>query len=351
MKTLSLEEGQEYYEDHFEDGKTWAFIAAEAGKSLEAVKSCAKRYKKWLESNHVAPEFTDSQGLQEAEELTLDEFVSLARSNQRAVNSVDPIVTHTTVDLKVDMPIGIIFVSCMHLGSRYVNHADFQELLDKVLEIPRLYWCALGDDTEGFTGFFNARSAHEQALADPKVQRKMLSLVLDKLAAKDKLLAGFSSQHGSQWVEARVAEDPIKAMYTSRGVPYFDGQGYITVKVGSESYKIFAAHELPGSSVLSRNAAQKKAATVKAPGADVVVSGDKHTYAVQHTAVDSWELDQPQYQWLLQVGTSKDGPDPYTIRTWSQGKWNWPMLVFRPDRHEIAQAADLKLLQMMLNRW
>ncbi len=351
--------GQLYWARYM-NGESWDDIAATEGKQRDAVRMAATRFAKQHDlpttrskndPPHTAPKFATKP----PDPPTMEELIRLARDTQTAVNKVDPILTHETITLDTMAPVAIIFVSCSHLGSRYVQHEAFEKLLNDVLEIPRLYWWALGDETEGFTGFFDVASAHEQALADPKLQRRLLAHVLDKLAAAGKLLCGFASQHGSDWMRRKTGEDPIKQMYLAREIPYFDGQAFIKLRVGPEDYRIFSAHEMPGNSMYNKNHPQKRAALFKAPTADVIVMGDKHTYSVQQSAVDTWEYlagERPSYlQWLVQVGAAKTGPDPYTIKSWSPAVWEWPILIFRPDRHQIAQAADLEMAKWMLAEW
>lgn len=300
---------------------------------------------------HVAPVFEGEVPT----EPTIDELLELVRANQSALDKVDPILTHASIKIDSDAPIGIIFTSCAHLGSRYVNHAKFKDILERVLEIPNLYWVSLGDDVEGFINFFDADATHGQALANPKLQRQLLARVLDKLASADRLLMGFSSQHGGQWLERKVADDPIKAMYLERHVPYFEGQSYIRLTVGEQLYRLFGAHELPGNSMYNRNHPHKRAALFKAPTADLIFCGDKHCYAVQEVSLDTYEVlageRESNKQFYVQVGTAKTGNDKYTIRGWSPGDWTWPILIFRPDRHQIQYTNDLDLAELILEGW
>lgn len=349
-----MDDGERLYRTHTSGGgtQTWTQIAQSEGRTENAVRKQAYRWaQKHVPTEHPVPHYTQK----EPDDLTLDEFVELARRTQAAVDSVDPIFVTDTISLDADKPIGVIFCSCTHLGSRYVNHGAFVELLNKVLDIPRLYWMDLGDQIEGFTGFFDKRAAHEQALADPKLQRKMLAKVLDRLMERDKLLCGFAGQHGAIWEATHRAEDPVKRMYLERKTRYFDGQAFIKLDVGPERYRLFAAHEMPGNSVYNKNHPQKRAALWKAPTADMIVMGDKHTTSVQQESVDTFEYlagERSSYQrWLVQVGTAKTGPDPYTIRSWSPGTWDWPIFIFRHDRHQIVQAADLDIAQMLLDDW
>lgn len=60
------------------------------------------------------------------------------------------------------------------------------------------------------------------------------------------------------------------------------------------------------------------------------------------------EPTAPRKQWYVQVGTAKTGPDPYTIKSWSPGTWEWPILIFRPDSHQIVSTTDLKLAKVLI---
>lgn len=305
------------------------------------------------ESYEPFPRFTTPNAL---EDVPLDELLALARANRRVLDRVDPVIAHATISIDTDRPLGIIFTSCAHLGSRYVRHEDFEHVLDDVLSLDGIKWVSLGDDVEGFTpGFPDGSAVVEQALANPRVQRRMLAAVLDKLAAKGKLLAGCASQHGGKWTEMKTGDNPIKDMYLSRGVPFFDGQALVKLAVGGESYLIALAHEFPGGSQWNRNHAQQRAGTFHFPSADVVVSGDKHVGSIQRTTVSPFEFDaglRASYvRWNVQVGTAKTGLDKYAIKTWSRGLLEWPILIFWPNEHRIEVTHDISVARLLIERW
>lgn len=362
---------EQIWHRHYTHGGTeeWGQIARSLGVSSEGMRSAVRRWAKdnvpsvvvaeagaHFAGHETMPSLAPVFATPHPDDMTLEEFVALTRLTQKAVDSVDPQPTHEIIRLPGDKPCAILFASCMHLGSRYVNHAAFEAMLKDVLKVDRLYWLMLGDDVEGMAGFFDVAAASEQAIADPRVQRAMLARVLDKLVDAGKLLAGFAGQHGADWQRRKSGEDPIKTMYTGRKIPYFDGQAFIRLEIGEQVYRLFGSHQLPGHSMYNQNHAQKRAALFKAPSADVIFMGDKHVTAVQRITLDTWEYlagerPSPQ-QILLQVGTQKTGPDHYTVKTWSPAFWDWPILVFRHDRHEIVEAGNVKLAQMMLkNDW
>ena len=329
---------------------------AKWGKIADLLEIPEPTLRRWAHENgvvakreHVAPVFQHDTPV--ASEPTMDELIQLARAAKKAKDGVDPILTHETITLDTDDTIAVIFVSCTHLGSRYVEHESFALMLDAILEVPGLYWVDLGDQVEGMEGFFDVASASEQSLADPQLQRKLLAHVLDKLVSANKLLCGFAGQHGAQWARRKTGEDPIKQLYLERKIPYFDGQAYLTLQVGDQTYKLFAAHQLPGHSIYNKHHAHRRASLFRAPNADVIIQGDRHQGGVQWITTDSWEPDMPERQWFVQAGTAKTGADPYTIRTWKVGAWEFPILLFRPDRHDITQALDLSQAQALLEGW
>lgn len=343
-----------YHERHIA-GETWQQIADTEHLLPHSVRNTVRRWRKRnlgaIPAAPAGPQF----GTKLPTPPDFEELIALARATQVAVDAVDPILVTETITVPGNVPIGIVFVSCMHLGSRYVQHKAFADFLEQVIAIPNLYWIDLGDQVEGMQGFFDVASAHEQALADPKLQRLLLAHVLDKLASAGRLLCGFAGQHGADWARRKSAEDPIKRLYLERNIRYFDGQVYLNLTVGDQRYKIFAAHQLPGRSMYNKVHAQRRAALFKAPNADIVVQGDAHQYAVQQVALDTFEYlagERPSvYQWYIQSSTAKVGNDPYTIKTWSPAFWDWPTMIFRHDRHQVAQAADLRVAELMLSQW
>lgn len=339
-------------------GKTPRALADEFGLRYPTVRRILSQY--YPEVNDPPETLrTTATNLQfdpiETPQITLDDLIQAAALNQRLSDAVDPVYVKRSMRIETDKPIAILFSSCWHLGSRWVNHEAFRLFFERAIAMDRLYWFVLGDDVEGFVNFFHARSNHEQALADPLVQREFLAQILDKIASQNRLLAGFAGQHGSDWAAKRSGEDPIKALYRARGVPFFDGKGYINLTVGAQHYRLFGSHKLPGHSQYNPNHAHKRAALYDTPLADLIFQGDKHTYAVQQIAVPSWQVIAEDRlsptTWFLQVGTAKEGNDVYTIKSWSPGVWGWPIMLFHPTRHEIIHAADFEVASVLLEHW
>lgn len=137
-------------------------------------------------------------------------------------------------------------------------------------------------------------------------------------------------------------------------MPYYDGQVYLNFVVGDQTYRVAAAHEFKGHSQWNPSHPQAKALRFEYPNADVVVMGDKHFPSIQQFPAYLREYragNRPSPMvTLLQAGTAKTGPDPYTIRNWAAGYLGWPILVFDADQHRVRHTWYLEDAQAWLEQ-
>src|SRR5437762_464480 len=131
--------GKTAWETKQKTGKTYAEIAIELGSNKNTVRRSARSYAQSInvppmpqsgrKSGHVTPEFqTPAPDLPD-----LDELLRLCRASASVINRVDPVVTHEVVTFDTSQPIGVIFVSCAHLGGRYTFYDEFERIFSQVL--------------------------------------------------------------------------------------------------------------------------------------------------------------------------------------------------------------------------
>lgn len=272
-------------------------------------------------------------------------FFELAPKLIKQAQRRDPVIVHDDFAVNTDRPIGVLFASCMHLGGRYTAYEEFRDLYDRALQIDGLYWGSLGDDIEGFMAHFPDVASVDDQLLNVRNQLQLLEAVLAPLAESNRLLFGCGSQHGGAWERKRTGRNPVKELYLSLNVPFFDGVGYVRFRVGKSTYFIALAHELPGDSMWNPTHAHTRAARFRFPMADVVVAGDKHSSAIQRFPMflDEYLMGNREspFVWLIQAGTAKTGPDVYTVSRWPMGEFGWPIVIFHPDKHHIEVVFDL----------
>lgn len=279
------------------------------------------------------------------DDVSLDELINLSTQLVEVKQKINPVIT--TQDFVFEKgPIAIIFASCMHLGGRYTAYAEFKSLFDKTLNIPNLYWGLMGDDIESFLPQFPNKSAVVEQVWQIDVQLRMIEKVLNELADRDQLLLGMSGQHGGDWLFKEWGINPVKEMYIRRGRPFFDGQAYIKLKVEGECYNVAMSHKFRGHSQMNPLHAQATAMRFSFPMADCIIQGDKHSFAWAELPAYGFEAEVGNRAndrvLLLQSGTGKTGPDPYTIKGWSKGRLGWPVVLFMPDEHLMKWTWDIK---------
>jgi len=303
-------------------------------------------YPRTREQRVIAQSILEYEEAEEEDSFDPYDFINLAPQLVRERQRKDPVITHDKFTLDVDHPIGVIFVSCMHLGGRYTAYEEFRDIYERALRIPNLYWGSLGDDIEGFLAQFPDQMAIIDQLIDVDHQYEVLEVVLSRLADMNKLLFGCGSQHGGKWESRSKGKNTVKDMYRDMHVPFFDGVGYVRFEIGQQTYFIALAHELPGYSQYNPNHSHARASRFRFPNAHVVVAGDKHFPAVQYypAFVDEYLIGNRStpYVWLLQSGTAKEGPDKYTVQNWPRGRLGWPIVIFYPnqDRIEVTMYLD-----------
>lgn len=294
------------------------------------------------------------QEVEEEEPFDVQKFFSWARQQARRRSLADPIITQDELPFQGDYPVGVIFTSCAHLGGRYTAYEEFDQIYQKTLAIPHLYWGSLGDDIEGYITQFVDQEAVRSQLLSADDQVDVLEAVISELCDHNKLLFGCQSQHGGLWFQRRRGTNPIKDIYLEHGVPFFDGSGYVRFRVGTQVYHVAFAHEFPGNSIENPSHPQGRALRRRFPNADLVVMGDKHTPAYQKICIyqDEYEMGNraSPYAVLLQAGTAKTGPDKYTISRWPVGELGWPIVIFQPHVHKIDVVEDLDYARWLLGR-
>jgi len=325
-------------------------------KGLASSPRSARRYRLYYDQGVASPALTariTSAFMQtwepdlEEDDFDLDEFFEVAARQTETALIDDPILTID--EFTFPDATAVLFGSCMHLGGRYTNYRKVRDLFNAFLETPGIYWGSLGDDIEGFMAQFRDRKAvYDQILPLPR-QLQVLDHILNKLDKSDKLLFGMSSQHGGQWMRRDTGTDEVKQLYLKYRVPYFDGMAYCKFHVGPQTYNVAMAHKFDGNSQYNPSHPQMKALITKFPNADVVVMGDRHHPVYQRLPMYGYEYQAGNRKspmvTLLQAGTAKDGPDPYTIERWTQGIFEWPIVVFHANEHKVTVVESLSKVE------
>jgi len=334
-------------------GLSYEALVDKTGLSWDTIRGRIRRYRRKQQAQGQKKTQPLEIKFDLPEEFDLEEALDIADRLQVMMDVIDPVITSIEVQFPAH-PVAIMFSSCAHLGGRYTWYKGLRETFDWLEAIKQLYIGLLGDEIEGFLpGFRNAEAVTAQVLPI-KIQRAVLAAYLKQWSGAGTILFGCHSQHGGDWYEKAVGLNPIKDDFLKNECPFFDGKGLVKMRVGEQKYVLAVAHSFKGSSIYNPNHSQRRASLFDYPSADVVIQGDKHRYATQHMSdrVEEYHagLRPSPLIWHVQVGTAKTGADKYTIRGWQRGWFEWPILVFYPDRHVIKQAFEIKDLQHLLKK-
>lgn len=331
--------GEAELEMHEARGLQYHEIAKLEGIPLGTVASRIRRARERRDS----ASYPEPQTATVLDDEKIDALLKIAQAVQSEMADVDPIITHKIIDVHSSKPICIALMGCMHFGGRYMVHELVRRHFDALLAHPEIHLGLFGDELGGFLSgsFAGAMSVMEQGLQVP-LQIALFERFLDKI--KERSLWGCSSQHGTDWMR-KLGFNPVKQAYLKREIAFFDGQGYVKLNLGDQSYHIAVAHEFPGTSMLNPTHAQRRALWQRYPNADVVAMADRHQFAITQMDVYGNEEifgNRPTTEaWLVQIGTSQIGPDPYTIKGWERGQFGWPYLVLWPHKHQVKVTRDL----------
>ena len=285
-------------------------------------------------------------------EFDAEAFFDVIEELQGLVNRADPITVYEPIEIETELPIAVMFTSCWHLGGRYVFYRKFRDLLRMTLEIPRVYWGVHGDLGDFFLPSFRNAEPVLTQLIHPQFQRKLAAHVLGQLAEEGRLLYGCAGNH-EDFLTRVIGEDLMKPEFQSRHIPYFVGKGVVRLTVGEENYILGVSHQWPGHSYFNPTHPEIRALMVDLPGADIIAGGHLHGFAHQEIAQGSLAHEagvlQNQVFHAVAIGTASCGPDPYSIKRWTRGAFEWPCFCFYPDRHEIKRIYDWDDMEYFLS--
>lgn len=331
-----------------EQGLSYREIAAELDKSKSA---CTRRWNKLNETHHDTPPHPHPLFPDIAKpELDVDEVLDQLEAIQSLRMRIEPVTTVATIKIQTQKPIAFIPTSCWHLGGLYTAYRGFRIKMNELLSIDRLYWGSHGDDWESFPPGWAMTVFNN--LLPPYIQRQLVAKIVDKLHQNGKLLYSCWGNHPA-FMERLTGEDPQRVVYCEK-VPYFSGRGVVKLYVGEQLYVLSVAHSFPGSSIHNPSHSQGRQLDKQVPQADFIIQGHKHDYAYQERThhVEAYDagLQENLTAHLVQTGTAKDGPDPYSLRGWNRGVFIWPTFVLSAKSHAIHRVYDTAALLWYLSR-
>jgi len=178
----------------------------------------------------------------------------------------------------------ICLIGDQHVGSPEVDYDRIEAEVKQIMETDNVYIIIMGDTVDGY--FWGGDAQYGQMEQAPE-QYQYIRSMMDYLGEKKKLICAIGGDHDG-WSK-RGGFNPIKEFTQRNHCFYSQGITYITINIGQHSYRITAAHRLPGNSMYNRTHQQNRALRFgSANGSDIVVAGHTHKKGISEFSIDKF---------------------------------------------------------------
>jgi hypothetical protein len=299
-------------------------IAKKYGLSVKTVESrflAAK--KKGIIYEDKKPEPTQEDVLQAYEAF---------KNLDNMLDRLDTKQTKTVVSIPDNKPIAIAFWGDWHIGARGVDYKAFDDDMKAIIETDGLYFIGMGDYKDNQNALVHASGVTEQ-IATPGIQDLLVKSFFIEL--REKAIAIIRGCH-DDWDKKTDDKDFVSTLCSEEvadSVNLWHGGG-ITIKLGSQQYKIRARHKYKGESELNTTNSQRRLLDAFGP-ADVIAVAHKHYPDMQN-------LDRMEQKVTYFRSGSYKVYDEYGQKIGGyRAKWGVPVIILKPDVKKAIPFEDL----------
>lgn len=244
-------------------------------------------------------------------------------------------VYKNTVEIGVDtkgLPYFMVMpLSDLHVGAQGTNYESLEKHLN-ALKDHNIYTILTGDIADWFSPAILA-SAMSEDIIGPNDQAIFMRRFFKEFA--DNILAVTTGNH-DDWVKRTSGVDIYSYLVDELKIPMIKNQGIITLNINDQVYRILASHKLRYNSTFNYTHAGKQTLRMGPDNIDLVLSGDRHLGAIEHTTF------KDRVATVLQTGTFKeDDGFGRAIGAPQRPKAFFPVLAFDGRRHNLEAFQDL----------
>jgi hypothetical protein len=170
---------------------------------------------------------------------SMEELWLLMEEMQRCQQAMLGTLCKKYVKITTDKPIGVVFLSDMHIGSSGTDHVQLRKHIDMIADTPGLYVFLGGDAVDNFI-LSSLIHASRTDVVRPMVQYRLLEYILHKI--KDKVIAVGDGNHTS-WTKQLADVDMLGEITKGWPVVYTGNGGIVELIVGEVPYRIYRQHK------------------------------------------------------------------------------------------------------------
>jgi hypothetical protein len=248
--------------------------------------------------------------------------------------------TATSLTIKTRHPVLVTFFSDLHLGDPETEYPLVKALFKTIQETDQVYGISIGDDVNQMGKLFRGGSREE--IAPPAVQSTLAVAGLTMLDQAGKLLAIATGNHN-------LAEPDWYQAYTKNLQAPVIGPNMGTIDLcldndeKKQKYKLFIAHEMPGSNVANPTLRARNANLNFSPGADVIALGHTHRKFI-HQSTTGLDAEHHQVTYL-ETGSAKPDDNFRREHAWLQAaQYGLPgvnVILFPGNEHRVMPFYEL----------
>ena len=182
-----------------------------------------------------------------------------------------------TIDLKTeypDLPVYIWLNTDSHVGSIFTDYESFLRTYTTVKDTPNFRVISNGDEVDNFMVINKAATGVYENPLNPQQQGALFQSLFKKLDSEGKVLAmGFGNHN--QWLRGAGYKFENTWLRDFQA-PILNCGGLLTIKYGSQEYKLAMSHMHWGNSKLNPTNACKRMLEHDYPQADILFLGHTH---------------------------------------------------------------------------
>jgi predicted phosphodiesterase len=253
---------------------------------------------------------------------------SLFEQLQQEMDKLDTEVDEITVNLPDDKPVLISVSSDWHVGHTQTDMPALRQDLEAIKNNDGFYTILLGDLLDNVSTSVASRGMHHQQLHPVRIQKELVDEAVHFLG-REKVLAMVLGNH-ENWSISADDFDPVEYLARKLGAPYLGAFGHININLGSERYRILAAHMFRMRSSFNKTHQAKRLKDFVGTGLiDAVFTGHTHDSASEET------YSQNHRTFFGQAGTYQKHSRYSKQLGFTASTQEMPGVVLWPDKHKI----------------
>ena len=214
-------------------------LTEEMAQQLEAMATAPKEGKRSWE--HFTPEFVGTK----TQNLDVNNVLREMTTTQASYLEMRTSQPEGRVKFKTDLPIAIVHLGDLHLGSVFANHLEIMKKIKEIKDTPNVYCVLMGNLIENAIPSQFPENMLDSVLS-PDQQVVMMRKIIQDLNSAGKVLAGLSVPCHEGWSWRKTGQDVNALLYAfpERKFPILENGGRLHIEMPGATYMGALYHQV-----------------------------------------------------------------------------------------------------------